>query len=274
MQKHKIAHRDIKLENLILDSNLNLMIADFGSAAQYDVENSKASSFDSAVVVGSQEYNAPEINMDKSYCGDKADTFSCAVCLFMMVIGGSPFRVASRIDPYFRLLSKKEKAEYWKIYAEVPASKEFKDLFERLAERNPEKRIALAKIRDHPWMKKEVMNPSELMEELRDRLQIFDDFYRTELERYRKKLEECKARHDCELLQRPSQDTLKDPLMQAFIAECSELNLLLDKQRTADCLDEKLLDDQVSSSAEEGVGKEGKESFGEGRVEERGNGKG
>eukprot|EP01022_Parablepharisma_sp_SALTPOND_P001961 TRINITY_DN1080_c0_g1_i1.p2 TRINITY_DN1080_c0_g1~~TRINITY_DN1080_c0_g1_i1.p2 ORF type:complete len:352 (+),score=22.30 TRINITY_DN1080_c0_g1_i1:311-1366(+) len=121
-----IAHRDIKPENLLLNSSLNLVIADFGSAARYRNEENKTMEFDSAVIVGSQEYNAPEINMDKSYKGDKADLFSCAVCLFVMVIGSIPFRIASSFDPYFKLLSKKDKSSYWEIYSAVPISAEFK----------------------------------------------------------------------------------------------------------------------------------------------------
>lgn len=121
-----IAHRDIKPENLLLGTDLNLVIADFGSAARYWDKESKATEFDSTIIVGSQEYNAPEINMDKHYQGDKADLFSAAVCLFMMVIGNSPFRMASNYDPYFKLLSKKDKSSYWSIYNSVPTSPEFK----------------------------------------------------------------------------------------------------------------------------------------------------
>ena len=106
-----IAHRDIKPENLLLNGDMNLMIADFGSAARYRTKENKTTEFDSSIIVGSQEYNAPEINMDKHYCGDKADLFSAAVCLFLMVMGSIPFRIASSCDPYFKLLSKKDKVE-------------------------------------------------------------------------------------------------------------------------------------------------------------------
>ncbi len=129
MHSKGIAHRDIKPENLLLDTNLNLVIADFGSAARYLSEETKAVEFDSAFIVGSQEYNAPEINMEKTYRGDKADLFSSAVCLFVMVVGNIPFRIASSSDPYFKLLSKKNKASYWSIYSSVPVSAEFKGRF-------------------------------------------------------------------------------------------------------------------------------------------------
>ena len=124
-----IAHRDIKPENLLLDSDLNLVIADFGSAARYKNEENKTTEFDSTIIVGSQEYNAPEINMEKSYRGEKADIFSSAVCLFVMVLGNTPFRIASNCDPYFKELSRKDKSGYWVIYSSVPVSPEFKGIF-------------------------------------------------------------------------------------------------------------------------------------------------
>lgn len=114
---------------MLLDSNLNLVIADFGSSARYFTEENKITEFDSNIIVGSQEYNAPEINMDKSYRGEKADIFSTAICLFVMTLGNTPFRIASNCDPYFKELSKKDKSNYWAIYSSIPISLEFKGIF-------------------------------------------------------------------------------------------------------------------------------------------------
>lgn len=121
-----ISHRDIKPENVLLDQQLELRIADFGSAAKCRNEAKMAIQFDSAIAVGSQEYNAPEINMDKLYLGEKADVFSLSVCLFLMVMGCAPFREATNKDAYFKLLSKKDKTAYWAIYKSTPISPEFK----------------------------------------------------------------------------------------------------------------------------------------------------
>lgn len=108
---------------------MNIALADFGSAAKCRTAANKVVEFDSAVIVGSQEYNAPEINMDKFYKGDKADIFSAAICLFVMVVGNIPFRLASCSDPYFQLLSQKDKSAYWSIYGSVPITTEFKGIF-------------------------------------------------------------------------------------------------------------------------------------------------
>ncbi len=121
-----ISHRDIKPENLLLGNDLNLVIADFGSAARCRTEEHKQLEFDSTVVVGSLEYNAPEINMDKSYFGEKADVFSAGVCLFFMLTGSPPFREASSQDAYFELLSQKDKAAYWAEFSCLDLSDKFK----------------------------------------------------------------------------------------------------------------------------------------------------
>lgn len=251
-----IAHRDIKLENLLLDTELNLIIADFGCAARYHTEDNKITDFDSATIVGSQEYNAPEINMDKCYHGDKADVFSCAVCLFMMMVGNSPFRMASKCDPYFKLLAKKDKSSYWSIYSAAPLSPEFKDLFEKMTERNPEKRLALAEVRSHPWMKGKMLDSVELVEEMKDRLQLFENIYRRELNEYKKQMEECKRKHEWEINQKSSQDICKDPLIQGFMLECQEINAYLEKQKAVEVLGENLSDDQINSNIKNNLDEE------------------
>ena len=129
MHTKGIAHRDIKPENLLLGNDMDLIIADFGSAARFISEENKILEFDSSIIIGSREYNAPEINMNKCYYGDKADIFSAAVCLFVMVVGNIPFRIASYSDPYFKLLTKKDKKDYWTIYSSVSTSSEFKGSF-------------------------------------------------------------------------------------------------------------------------------------------------
>lgn len=109
-----------------MDSNLKISLADFGSAAICKNPMNKNIDFDSAISVGSQEYNAPEMNMEKVYNGESADIFSAGVCLFVLVMGSCPFRIANIYDPYFNRLTKKDKSEYWKIFSSsAKVSEEF-----------------------------------------------------------------------------------------------------------------------------------------------------
>jgi serine/threonine protein kinase len=243
---------------------MDLIVADFGSAARYISEDNKVLEFDSSVIIGSREYNAPEINMNKCYYGDKADIFSAAVCLFVMVVGNIPFRMASYSDPYFKLLTKKDKKDYWAIYSSIPISFEFKgifhlltsDFFIKLTEQNVEKRLTLAEARNHSWMKGKMLDSVELAEEMKDRLQIFEDLYHRQMELCKKELEERKEKHEWELLHKDKGEQVKftDPVIQRLITECAELNLVIEKQRRLKESQEKLSDDQVNSMSDDSRG--------------------
>ena len=170
-----ISHRDIKPENLLLDHRLTLLLADFGSAARCrTTDGHKAIEFDSAVTVGSQEYNAPEINMEKTYYGEKADLFSAGICLFFFLTGSSPFREATVQDPYFELLSQKDKSNFWSLFSSVNFSAKFRDLFEKITERDVTHRIDIGGIWSHPWIKGEALyDKAELAEAMQQRVEVY-----------------------------------------------------------------------------------------------------
>eukprot|EP00826_Nyctotherus_ovalis_P045925 TRINITY_DN512_c0_g5_i3.p5 TRINITY_DN512_c0_g5~~TRINITY_DN512_c0_g5_i3.p5 ORF type:complete len:161 (+),score=73.84 TRINITY_DN512_c0_g5_i3:1099-1581(+) len=126
-----------------------------------------------------------------------------------------------------------------------------------MTEENPEKRLTLAEARNHPWMKGKTLDSAELAEEMRDRLQIFENLYCKQMEVYKKELEERKEKHEWELMQKaPQTEQIKfaDPLIQSLIAECTELNLAMEKQRRARETQEKLSDDQVNSMSDDSRG--------------------
>ncbi|KAI8997310.1 hypothetical protein BDB01DRAFT_770602 [Pilobolus umbonatus] len=86
-QKH-IVHRDLKLENLLLDRHRNVIITDFGFANQF----SSPSDDLMATSCGSPCYAAPELVMNQGmYVGSAADIWSCGVILFAMLCGYLPF---------------------------------------------------------------------------------------------------------------------------------------------------------------------------------------
>jgi hypothetical protein len=77
------------------------------------------------------------------YDGIKADIFSSATTLFLMVMKSSPFRKAIMKDPFFKRLCGQDKKHFWNIFKGIPCSPEFRDLFESLSKRNPEERLSL-----------------------------------------------------------------------------------------------------------------------------------
>lgn len=84
MQDKKVCHRDLKLENILVDENMRLKIADFGFATYKKI--SQLSSYR-----GTKTYMAPEIREGKVYDGRKSDIFSLGVILFIVVHGIFPF---------------------------------------------------------------------------------------------------------------------------------------------------------------------------------------
>ncbi|KAF0988673.1 hypothetical protein HZS_2956, partial [Henneguya salminicola] len=80
-----IVHRDLKTENLLLDANLNIKIADFGFSNEYH-PGRKLNTY-----CGSPPFAAPELFQGQSYEGPEVDIWSLGVILYSLVCGMLPF---------------------------------------------------------------------------------------------------------------------------------------------------------------------------------------
>ena len=83
-----VVHRDLKVENLLLDNENNIKLADFGFSNYYD--SSLMSTW-----CGSPPYAAPELFEGKEYNGPKVDIWSLGVVLYVLVSGTLPFNGVS-----------------------------------------------------------------------------------------------------------------------------------------------------------------------------------
>jgi len=93
-----VSHRDIKLENLLLDSNGNVKIIDFGFSTC--IPNDKKVK----IFCGTPSYMAPEIVAKKEYCGPPVDIWASGVLLFALLNGCFPFRGQNDKDLYRKIL--------------------------------------------------------------------------------------------------------------------------------------------------------------------------
>ncbi|XP_078434905.1 serine/threonine-protein kinase SAPK7-like [Wolffia australiana] len=153
----QICHRDLKLENTLLDGSPapRLKICDFGYSKS-SVLHSRPKS-----TVGTPAYIAPEILSRREYDGKLADVWSCAVTLYVMLVGAYPFEDPN--DPKnFRKTIHRIMAVQYRIPEFVHISNDCRDLLRRLFVANPARRITMREIRGHPWFLKNL--PRELTE--------------------------------------------------------------------------------------------------------------
>lgn len=162
-----VAHRDIKPQNLLLDSRFNIKITDFGLSKVFE---SDADAIMKTTYVGTRGYQAPELLLDKPY--DLAcDIFSMAVVLFILICGYPPFEQAHVSDRWFKPLAKGDYAKFWKYHQGCAISNDSKckDLLQRMLTYDPKQRITIAQIKKHPWFNGKYLEGKELIRALRHR---------------------------------------------------------------------------------------------------------
>jgi serine/threonine protein kinase len=135
-----IAHRDLKLENVLVGSDLNIKIIDFGfsRAAQSPGELFGTS-------CGSPAYAAPEILEARPYDGRMADMWSMGVMLYALVVGALPWRGTHQQVVYEQIAA----ADF-----QVPPTVGLicTDLIKKLMTLNPAARLTAREARNHPWL--------------------------------------------------------------------------------------------------------------------------
>ncbi|KAH0794837.1 CAMK family protein kinase [Histomonas meleagridis] len=134
---HFAVHRDLKLENILLDSKNNIKIIDFGLTGTF--YNNTLRTF-----VGTAGYQSPEIIAGNEY-NEKCDVWSLGVCLFAMVTGRLPFSTQS--SNYRKLIQEATDLKYPSTF-----SPGLVDLLQKMLEVHPSSRCSLVQLQSHPWL--------------------------------------------------------------------------------------------------------------------------
>lgn len=149
LHQKKIVHRDLKLENLLLDKHRNVIITDFGFANRFEHRSDDLMQ----TSCGSPCYAAPELVIsDGLYVGSAVDIWSCGVILYAMLAGYLPFDddPANPDGDNINLL--------YKYIVNTPLSfpeyisAEARDLLSMMLVPDPVRRADLPSIMAHPWL--------------------------------------------------------------------------------------------------------------------------
>jgi serine/threonine protein kinase len=143
-----VAHCDIKLDNVLLDAQFQVKLADFGLAIAMGTGESNWA------FRGTPVYMAPEIHARRPYDGFAVDVFALGVCLFVMLTRTCPFKSATSSDAHYSLFLK-DNARYWQMYSQLTnltISPDFSNLVNSLLSLDPAHRLSLSEIISHPWM--------------------------------------------------------------------------------------------------------------------------
>ncbi|KAN0064188.1 hypothetical protein ACQY0O_003355 [Thecaphora frezii] len=140
-----IVHRDLKLENVLLDERCNVKLGDFGFTREFEGKKLMDT------FCGTTGYAAPEMLAGKRYTGQEVDVWSLGIILYALLCGALPFDDDDETVMKAKIL----KGEY-----EVPEciSQEAKDLLNAILQLDPLKRPTIHAILSHAWFSKVIVS--------------------------------------------------------------------------------------------------------------------
>ncbi|XP_071137884.1 uncharacterized protein [Mytilus edulis] len=145
MHNKGVLHRDLKLDNMVLEKDGKVKIADFGLSTSLEGIENKLH------FCGSPSFIAPEVLSKRNYT-TASDIWSLGVNLFYLLIGTLPFTMESKnnfVSLYFSILQG----------CEIPStiSEECRDLLTKMLTVDEDRRIAMHDILEHKWLTPEVV---------------------------------------------------------------------------------------------------------------------
>lgn len=163
LQLTRVCHRDLSLENLMIDNEGRVFLIDFGMALQIPyTEGGNDNNPPHPLRIrpqgrcGKEPYMCPEIYRNVEFDGHKADLWSAGIILLTMLIGGRLWQRPDFLDRYFAAHSRRNLIT---IETFPTLSRDAVDLLKRMLALDERERLTLEQINDHTWMRGVFQNP-------------------------------------------------------------------------------------------------------------------
>ena len=135
-----IVHRDLKLENILLDEHHNIKLSDFGFTREYQGHQLLQTK------CGTIAYSAPEVLAGMRYVGPEIDVWSMGIILYVLLCGYLPFDDENDFMMQWKIMHEE---------ADIPAtlSDEARDLLASMLQKDGSRRLTIREILSHPWFR-------------------------------------------------------------------------------------------------------------------------
>ncbi len=175
--------------------------------------------------------------------------FAVGVILFVMFVGGSPFSKATKQDAFYAFIIKKQYDKFWKEFEKRTGKNffdpQFKDLFEKMVAYDPNERLTIPQIAQHPWIGGDIVDYNELKADFEKRkTKVEEAIEKRRVEEEKKKQEAKKHMMSEEGNIRGSQTSEIENFVEEMRAE-GHLNRKLQVIEWLDC-DDMVVDEELS----------------------------
>lgn len=178
MHHQGIAHRDLKMGNILLDKCMNCLVADFG-LSRVSYRMSKGGTIMSNHFCGTRPYMAPEILLTKKFHVEYdpfiADVWAIGVILFCVLNRTYPF-----VDGP-RMVERQMEHNVKMKNTSFPVGEDLEDLITRLLDPSVERRITLPKTMVHPWCKDEFRSVQDYVRQYQSHKENVSRFFRPDV---------------------------------------------------------------------------------------------
>ena len=151
MHRKSMAHRDLKLANILLDDSYEVLISDFG-LSRIAYRKSKGGILDSDTYCGTPPFMAPELLERKSYNAFLVDVWALGVILFKLFCKDYPFDMDNRVEAIHRMKIRKW---YFTMTPQNLPTKGLTDILQKILEPDTNLRPTIDKLRKHFWIRRE-----------------------------------------------------------------------------------------------------------------------